>query len=565
MLNILRAFAWMRWRVLVNSLERTGARDTLERLSIAVEQIGPLLAAALFIPSAFGLAALSGYAGYALGSAPDRIPVMFEVLRFLLLAAVALSIVGPIMLPASERTNAVRLLLLPIPRSVLYIAQAASALTDPWNLLVVPMVLAFPVGLALSGALASSLVAIVAGALLLVVLLGLSSVVTLVLHLAMRDRRRGEWLVLAFIVVLPLAAMLPSLIQLEGRRERSQRQSEPRAEMMPWWVHEAGGRAFALVPSELFRRSVSQSVRGRSVSAIPSLFALAATAFVLHGLGLVASGRMLDSPASSGPRRASRSGSGLGLALPGISSGASAVAINQLRLASRTSRGRSTLVSPLLVFGVFTLLMRRGGGAMDIGIIGLQSGLGLATFGSAVCLLAILPFAMNQFAIDRAGLTLQFLSPLSDLDMLVGKAVGNGLIASLPSLLCVLLALLMFPGGSLALWLSVPLGFLATYILATPAAAVLSTLFPRAVDLNSIGSRSNAHGLAGLLGLLAFLAAGAPPALVVIVTTRVLDRPALAPMTLLIWCVLALVTCRLLLSAVSRLFNARRENLALVV
>ena len=46
MLRILRAFAWMRWRVLLNSLERTGARDTLERFSLAIEQLGPIVAVA---------------------------------------------------------------------------------------------------------------------------------------------------------------------------------------------------------------------------------------------------------------------------------------------------------------------------------------------------------------------------------------------------------------------------------------------------------------------------------------------------------------------------------------
>ena len=44
MLRTLRAFAWMRWRVLVNSLERTGARDRLERFSLAVDQLGPIIA-----------------------------------------------------------------------------------------------------------------------------------------------------------------------------------------------------------------------------------------------------------------------------------------------------------------------------------------------------------------------------------------------------------------------------------------------------------------------------------------------------------------------------------------
>ena len=38
MLRILRAFAWMRWRALMNALERTSARDTLERFSLAVDK-----------------------------------------------------------------------------------------------------------------------------------------------------------------------------------------------------------------------------------------------------------------------------------------------------------------------------------------------------------------------------------------------------------------------------------------------------------------------------------------------------------------------------------------------
>ena len=37
--------------MLINSLERTGARDTIERFSIAIEELGPIMAAVLMIPS----------------------------------------------------------------------------------------------------------------------------------------------------------------------------------------------------------------------------------------------------------------------------------------------------------------------------------------------------------------------------------------------------------------------------------------------------------------------------------------------------------------------------------
>jgi len=45
MFRILRAFAWLRCRMLINSLENTSARDTVERFSIAIEKLGPIMAA----------------------------------------------------------------------------------------------------------------------------------------------------------------------------------------------------------------------------------------------------------------------------------------------------------------------------------------------------------------------------------------------------------------------------------------------------------------------------------------------------------------------------------------
>ena len=131
------------------------------------------------------------------------------------------------------------------------------------------------------------------------------------------------------------------------------------------------------------------------------------------------------------------------------------------------------------------------------------------------------------------------LSPLTDRDYLAGKAVGNALIAGPPALVCVLAAFITFPGGSVALWLALPIALTSIYLFVAPIAAILSAIFPRVVDLNSIGRGSNAHGLAGLLGMLAFLAAGAPCLLIVMTASRWLHRPALAPVLLLGWCAVA--------------------------
>jgi hypothetical protein len=202
---------------------------------------------------------------------------------------------------------------------------------------------------------------------------------------------------------------------------------------------------------------------------------------------------------------------------------------------------------------------------MEFGFLNLSDGLGLATFGSAICLLSIQPFAVNQFAIDRAGLTLALLSPLETRELLAGKAAGNALIGGGPALLCVVIALALFPAGPAALWLGLLLGLLATYLLAAPAAAALSAVFPRAVDLNSIGRSSNAHGAAGLLGVLAFVAAGLPPVVLALIATSLMGRPNLVPILIACWCGIALAANRVLFRAVAVLFEKRKENLGLVV
>ena len=444
MLRILRAFAWMRWRVLVNSLERTGARDTIERLSLAVEQLGPIMAAALLVPSTIGLAGLSLYAGYTLAGA-DAAPLAFEMLRYVLFAASAVAVIGPIMLPAAERTNAVRLLLLPIPRSALYITQAATTVADPWILLLLPTMVFLPVGLAAGGAVLSAIAALAAGILFVAICIGLSSLTMTVVHFVFRDRRRGELLALLFILVIPMIGMLPGLLHGAERRDRRAGRGAPEESIVPTWVERAGWRLVSAAPSELYAGSTRAMLDGRPASGAASVAALAATAVALHGLGWLLFGRLLDSPASTGPRRSGPSTATWGRTFPGLSPGASAVAMAQVRLAVRTPRGRSTLLSPIIVFAMFAALMWRSGEGMDMGFIALESGLGLATFGAVVCLLAILPLAMNQFAIDGAGLTLELLSPLADREILTGKAAGNALLVLVPALVCTAGAFAIFP------------------------------------------------------------------------------------------------------------------------
>jgi hypothetical protein len=560
--RILRAFGWMRWRVLLNSLERTGARDTLERLSLAIDQLGPIIAALLLVPSLLAMSALSGFAGYSLARTPqDSLP--FEILRYLTLAVVGFAVIGPIVLPVMERPNTIRLLLLPIPRAILYVSQASTALADPWTLVFLPVIVFLPLGLAAGGAVQGAGLALLAGLLFLVVLVGLSTFTSCAVQLVVRDRRRGELAALALVLLIPLTAMLTNLVGRNVSRPNRPAPGTPRERSPAIAVADrAARRAFVAMPSERYVRATRAGAERRPAESVGPLLALAATATLLHGLAVLAFHRLLAFPGAVVRRRSGGRRTARPLRLPGMPLAASAVAIAQLRLALRTPRGRSTLLSPLLVFMVLTALgLSRGTVPFSISA---HSGIGLAALGATFSILATLPFAMNQFAIDGAGLTLQLLSPVSDDDLLNGKAVANGLLAGAPALLCIVAALCLFPGGPAGLWISVPFAVASIYLLVAPAAAALSSVFPRAVDLNSIGSGSNAHGIAGLLGIGSVLIAAVPPAGLALLADAWLEQPELTPVVLLAWCAATFGINRLLARPLRALLASRRENLALV-
>jgi hypothetical protein len=266
-------------------------------------------------------------------------------------------------------------------------------------------------------------------------------------------------------------------------------------------------------------------------------------------------------PISLGARRAGSFGGLWDRVVPGLSPGASAVAFTQIRLALRTPRGKASIFSPLLMPLLLAGIAYQGGRLPIPGLDG-QNGLGLAAFGAFASILGMIPLAMNQFAIDKAGFTRQMLSPLSVRELLAGKAVGNGLTAAIPAAFCILFPAVMFPGGGPALWAALVFAVVATYVLLAPAAAALSAVFPKTVDLNSIGNSGNAHQAAGLLGMLAFAAALAPPALVTVVALRGLHRPDLVLLFMLGWCVLAFALSYVLFIPVRRLVESRCETLA---
>lgn len=556
--RILRAFLWMRWRVLVNSLERTGARDKLERFSVATEKLGPIIALVLLIPSTVALLILGIVAGFGLAGGDWIFPM--EFIRYLLLLSLALTVIGPIILPARDSGSVVRLLLLPIPRMSLYFGQMVGAIADPWIGLIVPMVFGVAIGLAVGLNFVAAPIALLAGMAFLLFVMGLTSLASSVVHLLLRDRRRGDVVMLIVVFVIPLIAMGPQLL-LRGERQNTRKLTRAeRAALPPSATEKLVMRAAPYVPSEMYRRATLGAAQAPVDAALP-LASLALLAFAIQAAGFAAYKRVLDVPVSLGTRRAGAFGGLWDRRIPGLTAGASAVAFTQLRLGLRTPRGRSSIASPLIMPIILGAIAYRGGRIPLPGLNG-GTGIGLAVFGLLASILALMPFSANQFAIDKAGFTRQMLSPLSVRELLAGKVVGNGLIALIPGIFCLAIPAMMFPLGWPGFWLGVIFAGLSTFILLAPATTTLSALFPKTVDLNSIGNSGNAHQGAAMLGMLSFVASAAPSGLLTFLALKGLRRPELVPLLLFGWLVIAAGLSYVLFFPVARFVDSRRESLA---
>jgi len=548
----------MRWRILVNSLERTGARDRLERFSIAIEKLGPIIALVLLIPSSIGLFGLGVVAGFGLGT--GAWPLAIEGVRYFLLVAMALTLAGPLILPSRDSGTVIRLLLLPIPRLDLYIGQMVGTLADPWIILVIPMIAGVPLGLAIALRFFAAAVALMAGLVFLLFLTGLSSLLSAAVHLLFRDRRRGDLVMFLLVFLIPIASMAPQFLIRAERQDGRRLTRAERPALPPPRAARVMARVAPFAPSEMYRQATISAVSAPATSALP-LAGLALFAMAVQAVSFALYRRVLDMPVSLGSRRAGSFGGLWARKIPGLSTAASAVAFTQLRAVLRSPKGRASLASPLLMPILLTFFMRQSGRNPIPGMDAYR-GLALAGIGTFVAIMAMLQLAVNQFAIDKAGFTRQMLSPLSVRDLLWGKAAGNAMMVALPAVACTLVAVALFPGGPLGYWLALFLAATATFVLLAPIAAVLSAVFPKTADLNSIGHSSNPHQAAGLLAFLAFAATSAPSPLLAVVAAKILHRPEFVPLFAAAWCAFAVLISYALFIPVTRFVDSRRESIA---
>jgi hypothetical protein len=587
MIRYFRALAWLRWHLVVNSVRPTRKRDAMERASRAFQVLGPILAFLLFVPAILLMGVLGLFGGWSLGSSGSFLAAAQIVLRMVLLFGFVLTILTPLLRAAQGAPrNLTRFLLLPVPARFLYVGEALSGLGDPWLAILTSGLLCLALGWMMAGGVAPALLLLAAAAAILGFLTGLGALSSSFTHLVFRDRRRGEMISLVLLITMAAGGMLPGLLSTfepsrkrtpdagvvagKGQHPESAPQGDPKPPVPapgPPGKMEWDGRVLppwaAAYPPELYVRCVALASERRASSAFLPLAILAAWAVAAHGIASRIYRRLLETPEIQSSRRGGNSFALWGR-VPGLGPAASAVAMAQVKLIFRTVQGKIALcLPPLVVLVMGTLWIRRPEEMMSASPP-VPFGVILAFAGVAFAFMTLEASTLNQFAMDRAGLTLEFLAPVSDRDLIRGKAAGGAILAASRALLCYLAALIIAPGGSPFLWLAVIAGGAAVFFLLAPGGAIISALLPKTTDVGRIGKGGKPHPVASFLGMLC-IAAGAGPAVGLVLGALFLfESPALAFLLVAGWAAVAAAISLPLFRLAESLLAQRRENLALV-
>lgn len=557
MIRQLRAFAWLRWRLLVNGLRGARKRDTLEQVSRILALVGPALLVVMSLGSIVGLAIAGIFGGIALAQdEPGRETIVFiiRLLAVLMLGVVALM---PLSLgAASGAARYARLLLLPIPRRFLHMVEVLSGVADPWVFIPIPGLLLVGVGLAISGALAEAAIAVFAGAALLAAFLSYGALTGFLVSWLMRDRRRAEMSTLLFVLVLSLGGLLPQVFIQRDRSERRDR-NMPAVERieaaLPTWTR--------VLPTEMYGRALLRGVvHENRVAGIGWAAGLWLQAGVIYWISGFVHARLLL--AVDG--RSRRTGTVAFRSLPRIpflTPGAAAVAVAHFRSGVRSLRGRLAVLLPGPMLAMLSLVLRRA--PDDAEWVAKVPEHGYALYGASLvmALLASHPITLNQYASDRAGLTGQWLLPLSDRELAIGKAVGGFLIFSTAALLALVVIGGLAPSGSVVLWGATMLGGIAAYAAFTPYAGVMSALFPVASDLNRNGSPGNPHTAAVIPGVFVTFLTAAPAIGILLLSLKWSVWVSFVGMAM--WAVVALLIGWATIGFSANILHRRRENLFL--
>ena len=363
MIRHLAAFAWLRWRLLVNGITGAGRRDQTERLSRLAAFGVPLLVGTLSLAVAVLLGWLGFIAGAALGAgSSDPTPILL-VIRAALFTALVVLLFAPLAAATQGgMTSHSRLLLLPISRGALHLVDVVAGASAPWLAPVIPGLVLLAAGLSAAGSGRAALVALVAAAALVGALASLATLVSSLVNRLMRKRRRAELFTLLFVFALSVGSSLPALIssqwETRGRGERTRAGRLGPARASAEKIDQALVTWSVWLPTELHGRSIAAALDGRLPRAWSLVGLLGLEAIGLFALSARAHRSLLDGSEGEGSRRRTTRAIRATPRLPGLSPAASAVAIAFARNALRSVRGRLAVLMPGALIAALGLVSR---------------------------------------------------------------------------------------------------------------------------------------------------------------------------------------------------------------
>jgi hypothetical protein len=546
MIRLLRAFALLRWRLFVNGL-RGRRRDKLEQVSRISRVLVLAIVTLTFLPTAIMLALLASVGGWGLAQRNPNASFILVGARAAIGVLSLLVLVTPILRFGGSSSSMARLALLPIPRGLLWALEAGAQLADPWILAIVPALVAMPLGFASGGSAAGAVIVAVASLLVLAYLVALGSVASLGGALLFRNRRIGELAAIGVLVLISVVGYIPMLTR--SRLPRREQVPVIDSTRYPW---------LKAAPWEQYALATGAAASGEPSKAVLPLAGLAATTGVLAFVSRWSFGRLLDSPGSRGTR--ARRSEARPVAVPGLTPAASAVAVSTFRLLLRSVRGRVMLFSsplPVVMIGLVWKSFTTSAATQA------PAGVVMVLLGGLMALVSMQTFLSDQFAVDRAGLTLTFLTPASDVDLVVGKAAAGLGALAIPTGIATLAGIVLRPSGAPPLWLAALIGVVAVYLIQAPIAALFAAMLPAPFDLMKLKG-GNAHPLGTIASTLVTMLA---MTLAVSLGIFVLWWTGSAWVTLLAAIGLLAVAAgfaTLVFRAAARAVSLRRENLALI-
>jgi hypothetical protein len=559
-----RAFVWLRWRLLANSMRGAKRRDTLEQVSRVLAILTPVILAVMSLGLVVATSGLAFVGGRSAANGLFDPAMGVFILRVALAILLGVLALFAIIVPSqTSLTRYNRLLLLPIPRRVLHLIEVAASLADPWLLWIIPGVFAFAIGLAVGGRPSAGVVAAAAAVALIATFSAINALLSFLIAWLIRNRRRSELFTLVFVVGISAVSLLPAVFagNLEERREasRGRRPAFSVAEFdrrLPAWTMG--------LPTELYGRAVLGGLRRDSRAIGVGLGGLAIEFAILLVLSGLVHQRLLDTP-MGGRRRSTRDATAVSVfQLPLLGARASAVAWAHFRGAMRSVRGRIMLVLSGPMVAALVLVVTRVERDEAWPRFLLAHGYFLLGAGGIFALYALQPFTMNLFGTDRGGLTSQFLLPLTDAEIARGKIAGCVMLLMPTLLLTVIASVAVAPNGSPFYWAAAFLGIIATLLWLSPIAVWLSALFPQAADLSKTGTGGNPHALPMFAGTILVALIGAPAAIVMVGGVFWLHQPLLTLAVMGAWTLLAAALAHPLVVFASRAITMRRENLAMI-